>query len=284
MATAQEEMERQQAADMEAQQETGQAPEMSDIEYLRQRTSKRHEGQEFGSDEDYYRQMRADADEDDAYMKKYRENEDMVNNLFNSDPRAADFWNQWKQNPDRNPIAYMIRVYGTDGLKEELDDPQFADKFEEANKEYLQRIAEGKDYAEKVQQNLDKSIEVIDAWAAKNGVSTDEADKIAQQVFDRYKRIHLGELNEDDLDWVYKAQNHDVDVENAERDGEIKGRNQRIQEKLRQGSGNNPMPSLGGTASSASAQAVPMVRNEREQYQNGNTPASAAPETRTRRR
>lgn len=283
MATTQEEMEARQEAGT-AQGSEGAAPEMSDIEYLRQRTSKRHEGQEFGSDEDYYRQMRADADEDDAYMKKYRENEDMVNNLFNSDPRAADFWNQWKANPDRNPIAYMIRVYGTDGLKEELEDPQFADKFEEANKEYLQRIADGKDYAEQVEKNLDKSIDVIDAWAAKNGMSTEEADKVAQAVFDRYKRIHLGELTEDDLDWVYKAQNHDADVEDAAREGEIRGRNQKIQEKLRQGSGSNPMPSLGGTAASNSAQAAPVVQTGREAYNSGNTPASQAPETRTRRR
>ena len=258
-------------------------PEMSDIEYLRQRTSKRHEGQQFGSDDDYYRQMRADADEDDAYMKQYRENEGMVNELFSSDPRAADFWNQWKQHPDKNPIAYMIRVYGVDGLKEELEDPNFADNFEEANKEYLDRIAEGKNYAEQLQANLDKSLDVIEAWGQKNGLSTEEADKVAEQVFDRYKRIHLGELTEDDLDWVFKAQNHDADVENAGREGEIRGRNQRIQEKLRQGSG-NPMPSLGGTAASNSQQAVPMVTTGREEYQNGRTPASQAPETRTRRR
>lgn len=259
------------------------APEMSDIEYLRQRTSKRHEGQQFGSDDDYYRQMRADADEDDAYMQQYRENEGMVNELFASDPRAADFWSQWKQHPDRNPIAYMIRVYGVDGLKEELENPDFADRFEEANKEYLDRIAEGKNYADQLQANLDKSLDVIEAWGQKNGLSTEEADKVAEQVFERYKRIHLGELTEDDLDWVYKAQNHDADVENAGREGEIRGRNQRIQEKLRQGSG-NPMPSLGGTAASNSQQAVPMVTTGREEYQNGRTPASQAPETRTRRR
>lgn len=258
-------------------------PEMSDIEYLRQRTSKRHEGQQFGSDDDYYRQMRADADEDDAYMKQYRENEGMVNELFASDPRAADFWNQWKRHPDKNPIAYMIRVYGVDGLKEELENPDFADRFEAANKEYLDRIAEGKNYADQLQSNLDKSLDVIEAWGQKNGLSTEEADKVAEQVFERYKRIHLGELTEDDLDWVFKAQNHDADVENAGREGEIRGRNQRIQEKLRKGSG-NPMPSLGGTAASNSQQAVPMVTTGREEYQNGRTPASQAPETRTRRR
>lgn len=283
MATTQEEMEARQEAGT-AQGTEGTAPEMSDFEYLRQRTSKRHEGQQFGSDEDYYRQMRADADEDDEHIKRYRENEDMVNNLFNSDPRAADFWNQWKQNPDRNPIAYMIRVYGTDGLKEQLDDPNFADNFEEANKEYLDNISKGKQYAEQVEKNLDKSLEVIDAWAEKMGVSQEEADKVAQEVFERYKRIHLGELTEDDLDWVYKAQNHDADVEDAAREGEIRGRNQKIQEKLRQGSGANPMPSLGGTAASNSAQAMPVVQTGREAYNNGNTPASQAPETRTRRR
>lgn len=258
-------------------------PEMSDIEYLRQRTSKRHEGQQFGSDDDYYRQMRADADEDDAYMQQYRENEGMVNELFASDPRAADFWNQWKQHPDKNPIAYMIRVYGVDGLKEELDDPNFADTFEEANKEYLETIANNKKFADERKKNLDKTLDTIEAWGQKNGISTEEADKVADKVLERYQRIHLGEITEDDLDWAYKAQNHDADVENAGREGEIRGRNQRIQEKLRQGSG-NPMPSLGGTAASNSRQAVPIVTTGREEYQTGRTPASQAPETRTRRR
>ena len=155
----------------------GGAPEISDFEYLRNRTSKRHEGQQFGSDEDYYRQMRADADEDDAYMKQSRERDEAMNNLFANDPRAADFFENWKANPDKNPIAYMIRVYGTDGLKEKLDDPNFADEFEAANKEYLENMANGKNYVQQVEQNLDKSLDVIDAWAAKNGMSQDKVTK-----------------------------------------------------------------------------------------------------------
>ena len=261
----------------------GGTPEMSDIEYLRQRTSKRHEGQQFRSDDDYYRQMRADADEDDASMQRYRENEEALNDMFANDPRAADFFEQWRNNPDKDPISYMIRVYGTEGLKEKLNDPNFADEFEEANKEYLERTAEGKNYAFQLESNLDKSLDVIDAWAQKHGMSTEEADQVAQEVFDRYKRIRLGELNEDDLDWVYKAKNHDVDVENAAMEGEVRGRNQRIEEKLRKGSG-NPMPSLGGTASSNSQHAMPVVNTEQDAYQSGRTPASQAPETRTRRR
>lgn len=261
---------------------TSEAPELSDIDYLRNRTAGRHSDMQFGSDEDYYKQMRADADADDAELADHRANNERINKMFADDPRSADFWDQWQQHPDRNPISYMIRVYGTDGVREQLDNPDFADDFEAANKEYLDVLGQNKQYAEQVEANLDKTLDMADAYAQKNGMSTEEVDDLLQKVFERYKHIHLGEVTEDDLDWVRKAENHDADVEQAAAEGETRGRNTKIRETLRQGKGDG-MPALSGTAASQSAAAPPVIRTGREQYSSGNSPASSAPEVRRRR-
>lgn len=261
---------------------SSEAPGLSDIEYLRNRTASRHGDMQFEGDDAYYRQMREDADADDAELAEHRANNDKINKLFASDPRAADFWNEWQQHPDRNPIAYMIRIYGMDGVREALDNPEFADEFENANKEYLDLIAENKNYGEQVEKNLDATLDMADAYAEKNGLSSEQVDELLQKVFERYKRIHLGEVTEDDLDWVRKAENHDMDVEEAAREGETRGRNTKIREQLRKAQGDG-MPSLSGTASSQSAAPMPMIQTGRESYNSGNLPASQAPEVRRRR-
>lgn len=261
---------------------TAEAPALSDLDYLRSRTAGRHGDMQFDDDDAYYKQMRADADEDDAELAEHRANNDKINQMFASDPRAADFWNEWQKHPDRNPIAYMIRVYGMDGVRDALDNPDFADEFEKANKDYLDLIAENKNYVQQVDSNLDKTLDMAEAYAQKNGMSTEEVDALLQKVFDRYKRIHLGEVTEDDLDWVRKAENHDADVEQAGREGEVRGRNSKIREQLRQRQ-TDAMPSLSGTAAAASVTAPPSIQTGREQYNSGNTPASQAPEVRRRR-
>lgn len=256
---------------------------LSDFDYLKQRTGKRHEGQSYETDDDYYRQMRADADEDDEYISNYRKNEEAVNNLFASDPRSADFWEEWKRNPDRNPVAYMIRIYGTDGIREALDNPQFADEFEAANKEFLERKAKDKKHHEDVEANLDKALDMSEAYAQKTGITVEEADQLLQDILDRGERICNGEVTEEDLDWANKAKNYDASVEQAGMEGETRGRNTKIREQLRKGTGDG-MPSLGGTAASAQQQSRPVYTNDREQYQSGRTSASQAQEVRHRNR
>jgi hypothetical protein len=50
-----------------------------------------------------------------------------------------------------------------------------------------------------------------------------------------------------------KAINHDADVETANQEGIVQGKNTRIEEKLRKPKGGDGMPSLGGKGNTPSA-------------------------------
>lgn len=262
----------------------GESQVPSDFDYLKERTGKRHADMQFGDDAAYYKQMRADADEDDARMSKFEKTSKEMGDLFASDPRSADFFNTWKKSKSKNPIAAMIRTYGSEFVRDGLDNPDFADEIEAAEKEYLDRVTESKNYGDQVKANLDKTFDMADAYAKKNGLSADQVDDLLDKVFDRYKRIHLGEVTEDDLDWVRKAEGYDQAVEDAKAEGETIGRNTKIRETLKKSANSDGVASLSGTAGKNSASGPMMVRTEQDAFQRGQKPSSEAPEVRARQR
>lgn len=260
----------------------GQGP--SDFDYLKSRTGKRHPDMQFADDAGYLKQMRDDADADDARMAEYDKNSKAMKDLFASDPRSADWWNTWKKNKGKSPIAAMVRTYGVDFLRDGLDDPNIADQIEEAEKEYLDRVTESRNYGETVTKNLDKTITMADDYAKQHSLSTDEVDALLEKVFDRYKRIHLGEVTADDLDWVRKAEGYDQAVEDAKAEGETIGRNTKIREQLKRSNSGDGVASLSGTANKASQQGPMFTPSEQEAFQRGTKSTSEAPEVRARQR
>lgn len=257
--------------------------ELSDVDYLRQRTAKRHPDMTFEDDAAWNRQMRADADEDDKRLKQYDENTKAINDLFANDPRSAEWWLTWKKNKGKSPIAAMIRVYGSDFLREGLDDPDLADQIEEAEKEYLDTLTEGREYSAEVQKNLDKTLDMADEYGRANGMKTEEVDALLEKVFDRFKNIQLGIVTAEDLDWVRKVENYDQALEEARAEGETVGRNTRIREQLRKRGEGDGIPPLGGTASTK-PETMPGIVGDRDDFQRGRKVSSEAPEVRNRQR
>lgn len=67
---------------------------------------------------------------------------------------------------------------------------------------------------------------------------------------------NVGKITYDNLKWfidcMQKAGNYDADVASARRDGEVKGRNANIEEKMRKSKNETDgMPSLGGQSGTA---------------------------------
>lgn len=278
------EQEEQMAAQQAATQEgAGAPPELSDIDYLHQRTAKRHPDMTFEDDDAYRRQMRADADEDDKRLQAYDEEAKQTSELFENDPRSAEFWVAWRKNPDRSPIAYFVKTYGVDKLREALDDPAFADMIEESDNAFRESFAEGKEYGETVQKNLDNSLDTIDKYAQENGLSEEETDKLVSEVFERFKHIQLGIVTADDLDWVRKIASYDKDMEEAREEGEIAGRNTKIREQLRKPKETDGVAALNGGASNRPAANIGLS-GALDEYQSGQKAASEAPERRDRQR
>ncbi|MCR5362474.1 MAG: hypothetical protein K6E73_10780 [Bacteroidales bacterium] len=276
-----EQQQQQQEGQTQTQTEGGQ--ELSDLEYLRQRTGKRHPDMTFEDDAAWHRQMRADADEDDRRLADYDRNARAVEDLFASDPRSAEWWVMWKKNKGKSPIAAMVRIYGTDFLREGLDDPDLAEQIEAAEKEYLDTITEGRQYGETVQKNLEKTLDTADEYGKANGLSDEEVDALLADVFERFKHIQLGEVTAEDLDWARKMKDYDETLAAARAEGEVAGRNARIREQLRKPKAGDGVAALGGGASGTGGRGV-NITNGLEDFQRGFKSASEAPEVRSRQR
>jgi membrane-associated HD superfamily phosphohydrolase len=136
----------------------------------------------------------------------------------------------WKDGVD--PAVNLVRLYGTD-IKDAIDDPDKQEEIAAANKEYMERVAKEKDYEEEYQKNLEQLPDVLNAAQEKFNASDDEIDKAMELIMNLAKSAMLGKFEESTIEMALKAIRHDGDVAQATEEAEVRGRNARIEEKLR---------------------------------------------------
>lgn len=197
----------------------------------------------FGAiDEDY-----GEAESNAAKMQDYEKNSSAMVDMFYKNPRVAAFFNACRDGED--PIAFLMENYGDD-FREALESEEGKEKFSEKHQAWLDRVASEKKLEEESQQNLDATISTLDQFQQEKGLSDEQAtevfDKVHQVVLDGIKNI----ITRETFEMAYKALNYDGDVAEAGRVGEIKGRNAKIEDKLRKKEMPAEVPpTLGSTAS-----------------------------------
>ena len=126
----------------------------------------------------------------------------------------------------------LIRQFGTE-IKDAIDDPERQEMIAEANKEFIERVAKEKEYEELYQTNLSESLKYLDELQAKTGMTDQEIDDVMEKIATIYRDYVLGKFTPETIEMVRKAMNHDADVAMAAHEGEVRGRNERIEEKLK---------------------------------------------------
>lgn len=202
----------------------------SNRERYLERMKARFPDREFADDEELYGQINDDYDEYDKQINGYKEQEKTLSDLMTSDPRAGYFLNDWRNGED--PLLSYVKRFGPE-LKEALESPEKAEALAEANKEYAERVAKSEEYEAEYQKNLEESNAVIDELQAEEGLSDEEIDERLQFIMKMTQDAILGKFTKESLQMAAKAINHDADVELADAEGEIRGRNAKIEEKLR---------------------------------------------------
>lgn len=212
-----------------------------------ERMKSRYPDRQFDDDEALFGQIGEDFDDFDNRIKGYQERESAFANMFNSDPRSANFMMDWKNGKD--PLIEFVRRFGKDAL----DDESKLEEIAAANKEYLERIAENERLEQEYQANVAKSLELADAFEKKNGLSEEQGNKVLDLIASISKDYITGVISEETMALALKAINHDTDVDDATREGEARGANKKIEEKLRKGKKTDGVASLGGQNGSAGA-------------------------------
>ncbi|MBO7280544.1 MAG: hypothetical protein J6V00_05195 [Bacteroidaceae bacterium] len=224
---------------------------MSRKDKMLERMQAKYPESNFEDEEVLYGRISDDLDELDEELSSMREREKSFVDMFTGNPRSAEFLMAWKKGGD--PMVELVRAYGTDGLKEMIDDPAKLDEVAEANKEYLARVAKSRELEEEYKANLAKSMEDIAA------IEGDDAkiDEAVEWLMRIGRDAIMGVVNPKDVQIAMKALAYDTDVETAAIEGEVRGRNAKIDEKLRKASGGDGTARLGGSGRIATSQRAP---------------------------
>lgn len=186
----------------------------------------------------------------DAELEGFRSNDKKIKDLFNSDPRSGRFLVSWMASGG-NPIQYLIDIFGPE-LQEALASEEGRAKVVESTNKYLERKAENEKGEAERMANYEQSINELTAFAEEKGLSEEQAvavfEKVNQIAFDAID----GKYSREAYEMAYKAMHYDGDVEKARTEGEVTGRNAKIEERLGKVNKRPEMPpSLGGQGGAA---------------------------------
>lgn len=228
-------------------------PTTTEVKSNRDRYSERlkakYPDKEFADDEALFGQINDDYDGYEKELGTYREREKALSDLFASNPRSASFLTDWRNGED--PIVGLVRKFGDD-FKAALEDPEKAEALAEANKEYAERVAKEDEFEEQYQKNLAETLVTIEHIQQEENLSDENVDNVMEFLINIMKDGLLGKFSAESIHMAIKAINHDIDVQEASHEGEVKGRNAKIEEKLRKSVKNDGTANLAGKNSGGS--------------------------------
>ena len=227
----------------------------SNRERYTERLKAKYPDKEFADDEALFGQINEDYDGYDKELSTYKDREKKLSDLFASNPRSAAFLTDWRNGED--PIVGLIRKFGDD-FKAALDDPEKQEALAAANKEYADRIAKEGEYEEEYQKNISATYDTIEQVQKEEGLTDEEIDQAMEFLIGIMKDGLLGKFSSDSIRMAIKAIRHDSDVEAANHEGEIKGRNSKIEERLRKGERSDGTANLAGKNGGGNGNTRPM--------------------------
>lgn len=183
-----------------------------------------------------------------------RQSQKMVD-LFNRDPRSSRFLIALASG-EGNPIDYLLDIYGPD-LLDALQSEEGRAKLVDSNNKWLERKASEDSTMQARMDNYEKSVADLAAFAEEKGLSDEQAvaifEKVNQIGFDAIEGLFTRESYE----MAYNAMNYANDVEQARKEGERDGRNERIEEKLKKVAKPADMPPTVGGQGAGVAETKP---------------------------
>lgn len=196
-----------------------------------ERLKKKYPEREYADDEALFGQINDDYDEYDSQLTGYRDRESKLTEMFTRDPQSAQFITDMAQGKD--PWVSLINRIGIDGVKEMLEDPEKMDEFAKSNKEYVDRMAKQKGLEEEWEKNMKTTLSMLERKQQEHGLTDEQIDAAADWIKEVTNDAVIGIIKPETIEMALKAINHDVDVETASTEGEIRGKNAKAEAQLR---------------------------------------------------
>lgn len=207
-----------------------------------ERLRAKYPDKEYPDDEALFGQINDDYDSYDNELSGYREREKALSDLFASNPLSATFLIDWRNGED--PIIGLVRKFGDD-FKAALEDPEKQEELAAAHKEFAERVAQEEQYEAEYQTNINETLSTLEQMQQEEGLSDEDIDSAMDFLVGIMRDGLLGKFTRESIIMALKAIKHDGDVEQADREGEVRGRNTKIEEKLRKGGKSDGTANLG---------------------------------------
>lgn len=190
---------------------------------------KKHPDWQDDDEEGFYGALADDDAAREEEMNGYKSREEELSTALSGSPlNSALFLDA----VNGKPIPLSILERYPDEVKAWMDDPENKDAIEQAFQGLADRMAKNKELDAEAEKNLEETNAMIDQMISDGELaSEDEANACVELL----GKIAVGmTVNHLEKDWLIAAKNalnHDTDVEKARTEGEIEGRNAKIEAK-----------------------------------------------------
>ncbi len=196
-------------------------------------------GQIYDDYDDYDRQL---GDRDNE-LKGFRENSEKLVGLFDRDPKFARFITDGIAGKD--PLVSLIEIYGED-FTSALEAEDKRELLAKSNKERMERLANEKELEAMYNDNLKISLEKLESMCQQEGIEEERVDSAIKWLSGVVNDYIVGKIDPVTVRMALKAEDFDSAVAAASEEGEVRGRNFKIEEKLQKRSSDDGIPSIGG--------------------------------------
>lgn len=218
-------------------------PKKSKRDEALERLRERYPDDSFDDDEAIYGRMIDDYDNGEKELSEYKDREKVLSDLFTADPRSAQFLAEWKNG--KNPAIALVEMFGDDFV-EELKDPKKQEELAQASKAFAERVAKEKEYDDIYQHNIEQSRQMLENMQQQDGLSDDDIDRAMEFLVNVMKDGILGKFSRESVLMALNAIDHDKDVQQAHLEGNVEGKNTKINERLRRRERNDGTANLNG--------------------------------------
>ena len=214
--------------------EQNQMPPRPNRDAYKQAFSEDYPDMDFEDKEARYGRMLQDRNT----LRSYRKSGEVLNKMFNQNRWLAAMLQDISENPDINPIEWLADN-GID-IEEVMKDEESRKKISEKIAAHQQKVLEDEQENEQRQKNFEASWKAL----AKLGVDEEKAMEMWNTFFtDIVDPALRGEVTADTWRLIQKAANYDSDIAAAKEQAGMQARNEKMENKVKDFSGNLP-PSL----------------------------------------
>lgn len=237
------------AAEQAAEEQKTEAPaKKTGRERLMERYSKSHPDRKFdgeSADNDLFDLTADEFDRFEEENKGYKEKSDRLNKLFSDFPESAEIFRAMVLNKE-HPFDYIIDHYG-DRLAESLESEEGKSSLKKHREDKAKRDAEAAEASKLFESNIAETLKTLEAWGGKRKLDVNAQAEHFLKIRQALNDFADGKISEETLDLFWNGAHYANDVALAREEGEVNGRNAKIEaERLQSKARRASAPTLGG--------------------------------------